>query len=107
VTLAMLLLIPRRVKRVPAPLIDAADRGAAAAAVGHLFRARRGHHRVAFHATVCDHVVAAAAAAPCRCCPGTRPTGRRVLHAQLRDLQALLSGAFAVPCWAASNPAVA
>jgi SulP family sulfate permease len=98
-TLAMLILIPRRVKRIPAPLLALPIAALVAAAIGHLFPG----HGVAtiasrFHATVGGQVVDGVPPLPPlpmlpwhAAGPGGAP-----FQLTFATLQALLSGAFAV-----------
>ena len=99
VTLAMLILIPRRVKRIPAPLLALPIAALLAAALGHLFPG----HGVAtiasrFHATIGGRVFDGVPPLPPlpllpwhAAGPGGSP-----FQLSFATLQALLSGAFAV-----------
>ncbi len=98
-TLAMLVLIPRRVKRIPAPLLALPIAALLAAAIGHLFPG----HAVAtiasrFHATVGGRVIDGVPPLPPlpmlpwhAAGPGGAP-----FQLSFATLEALLSGAFAV-----------
>jgi SulP family sulfate permease len=98
-TLAMLILLPRRVKRIPAPLIALPIAALLAAAIAHLFPG----HGVAtiasrFHATIGGRVVDGVPPLPPlpllpwhAAGPGGAP-----FQLSFTTLQALLSGAFAV-----------
>jgi len=98
-TLALLLLIPRWVKRVPAPLIALPVAALVAVAIGHYFPG----HAVAtiasrFHATVGGHVVAGVPPLPpLPILPWHAPgPGGAPFELGFATLQALLTGAFAV-----------
>jgi SulP family sulfate permease len=99
VTLAMLILIPRRLKRIPAPLLALPIAALLAAALGHFFPG----HAVAtiasrFHATIGGRVVDGVPPLPPlpmlpwhAAGPGGAP-----FHLSFGTLQSLLSGALAV-----------
>ncbi len=98
-TLAMLIVVPRLTKRVPAPLIAIPLAAVLAAVVNHLFPA----HAVAtiasrFHATVGDHVVGGVPPLPpLPLLPWHAPgPGGQPLVLTFGVIRELLSGAFAV-----------